>query len=293
MNLSDNTKRIIFTAVAVIVVLSIILPLIVTRFEEQRVAVSIKTIKASRMAQGGIAFVSLLLMIPLVILLFYEGWLHFRIDTVKLVHRVKIVISMIFWLIFILLTLQIAKFLIVVYCGSHRIVYHSIVSTIFCLCFGFLLWIYWKMLKYLHTQPVNKIIVGCLLHQHHNFVKKMKLDKAFSALIKTCEIAPDEVCLWCKLALFCERTRKNSVEADKYMAKAEELVTTTKANSIGDKACYFDYLGMLSYVRGERDKGLEYIKQAIGIESKPYRIKMYEELLADSKKMQSGESSQT
>jgi tetratricopeptide (TPR) repeat protein len=193
------------------------------------------------------------------------------------------VISIIFWLIFVLLVLLVAEFLIVLYCGSYRIVSHLIASAVFCLCFGYLLLNYWQALKYFRTQPMHKIVAACLLEQHDKFVKSGDLDKAYSALVKACKSVPDAVCLWCRLALFCERTRKNSVEADTYMAKAEELITTTKADGISDKACYFDYRGLLNYVRGERDKGLEFIKQAIDIESKPSRIKMYEELLSDSK----------
>jgi len=229
----------------------------------------------------------MLLMVFLVTLLFYEDWLRRRIDTIERAYRMRIVVSIIFWLTIVFLVLIGARFVVILYRGSDHLISTSIRFLLLGLCFGFLLLYSWKSLLYFRKRPLCNIVAACLIEQHDKFVKASNLDKAYSALVKACEAAPDGVWLWCRLALFCERTRKNSAEADKYMARADELITT-KANSIGDKACYLDYLGLINYVRGEHDTGLEYIKQAIDIEPKPYRIKLYEELLSDSKGAQSG-----
>jgi tetratricopeptide (TPR) repeat protein len=286
MTLNDNTKRIIFIALAIIFLSSIILPLVATRFEEQKTTLSTGTIKSLWWAGKIIFFISMPLMVFWVALFFYADRLRSRMDTTELAARMKIVASIIPWLTIVLLVLSEAKFVIILYRGSDHLVFTSIEFLLLGLCLGYSLFYSWPLAQYCRKQPLCNIVAACFLEQHEKFVKARDLDKAYSTLLKACEMNLDGVWLWCRLAIFCEHTRKNSTEADNYMAKAEELITTTKANNAGDKACYLGYLGLINYVRGERDKGLEYIKQAINIDSKPYLIKLYEDLLSNSKNTQ-------
>lgn len=289
VNLSDKTKRVILSVIAAIAVLSVILPFIITRFETQRASVSTDTIKTFGVVKGVVIIISTLLLIPFVILTFYENWLRNRVDTIEKVLRAKKIVSVMFWIIFALFVFQVTEFLIILCYGSHRIIRNSIAHTVFCIGFGYFLLMYWKALKYFQTQPLDKILVGCLLNQCDKFIKRKKFDKAHSAIVKACETFPEEVVLQCKLAFFCERHLQNTAEADKYMAKAEELITTTRANNVSNRAIYFDYLGLINYTRGEYEKGLEFIKKAIDIELKPFRVQLYEAMLAESKKVQPGE----
>jgi tetratricopeptide (TPR) repeat protein len=285
--MNDNTRRIVLVVLAVILLSSIILSLVTARFEEQKATLSTGTIESLWWAGKIVFFISMPLMVSLVALFFYADWLRSRVDTIELAARMRVVVSVTWWAIIALLVLLGVEFLIDLYRGSHRIIFAAIQFLFLSLCLGFLLLDSWAMLSYFRTHTLRNVVAVCLLEQHDKSVKANNFDKAYSALLKACETDPDGVWLFCRLAIFCERTRKNSTEADTYMAKANELITTTKANNIGDKACYLDYLGLINYVRGEHDKGLTYIKQAIDIEPKPYRIKTYEELLSDSKNTQS------
>jgi tetratricopeptide (TPR) repeat protein len=288
MTLSDKTKRIILIVVWAAIVLSIILSLVEARFEEQKAALSTNSIKSLRLAGTIVLFITMPLLVSLAVLLFYADHLRSKVDTIELAARMRIVVSIAWWVIIALLVLLGVEFLITLYNGSHRIVFAMIQFLLLSLCLGFLLLDSWATLGYFSTHTLHDVVVACLLDQQEKYVKTSDFDKAYSALLKACETDPNGIWLWCRLALFCQITRKYSAEADNYMAKAGELITTTKANNIGDKACYFDYLGLINYVRGEHDKGLTYIKQAIDIEPKPYRIKTYEELLLDSKSTQLG-----
>jgi tetratricopeptide (TPR) repeat protein len=283
MALNDNTKRIIFVALAAILLLSIILPLAAARFNN---ANSVVDIQHSKYLWWAIEITRLLTIITIIlwlVLSFYSDWLRSRIDSIERASRMKIVVSVIWWGIIIILILLAIKFLMVLCRGSHQIVLASIKYAIISLLFVWVLPDIWRSFQYFHTQPTCKIIAASFVERHEKYVKISNFDKAYSALLKACETDPDRVWFWCKLALFCQQFRKNSAEADKYMTKAEELTTT----NISDKACYLDYLGLINYLRGERDTGLGYIKQAIDIESKPYRVKLYEGLLSDSKSSQS------
>ncbi|MGA2069742.1 MAG: hypothetical protein ABSG97_00185 [Sedimentisphaerales bacterium] len=285
--MTDNTKRIILIVVWAAIVLSIMLSLVEARFEEPKATLSTNSIKSLWWAGKIIFFISRPLMVSSAALLFYADHLRSKVDTIELAARMRIVVSIAWWVIIALLVLLGVEFLITLYNGSHRIVFAAIQFLFLSLCLGFLLLDSWTMLSYFRTHTLHNVVVACLLEQHDKFVKANKYDKAYSTLLKACETDPEGVWLWCKLAFFCERTRKNSAEADKYIAKAEELVTT-KTPNISGKACYLDYLGLINYVRGECDKGLEYVKQAIDIEPKPFRIKTYEDLLAEFKAQKQG-----
>jgi|GEM_PF-1997763 len=286
--MTDNTKRIVLVVLAVIILSSIILPLVAAKFEEQKTELSAGTIKA---LWGTIRITRLLTTITVILWLasvLYSDWIRNRIDSIQHVARMKIIASVIWWSTIIILFLLAMKFLLVLYCGSHNIIFASIRYALISLLFVCYLPYTWDTFRYFRTQPACNIIAASFFERYEKYIKANDFDKAYSALLKACEMNPDRIVLWGKLAFFCERTRKNSAEADKYMAKAGELITTTKANNIGDKACYLDYLGLINYVRGEHNKGLTYIKQAIDIEPKPYRIKGYEGLLLKSKSAQSG-----
>jgi hypothetical protein len=286
MALSDKTKRIILIVVWAAIVLSIILPFVEIKFEGQKAALNTSTIKVLSWAIK-ITRLLILITMPLwVVLVYYGDWMRTRIDSVQRVTRMKIVASATRWSTIIILILLAMKFSLVLFRGSHDIIFASIkyaLISLFLLCF---LLYAWDMFRYFHTQPACNIIATSFVEHHDKYVKKKDFNNAYSVLLKACETEPDGVWLWCKLAMFCEQTRKNSAEADIYMAKAGELITTNKANNIRDKACYLNYLGLINYVRGEQDKGLGYIKQALDIESTPYRIKLYEELVEYSKNTQ-------
>lgn len=286
MRINDNTRRIILLVLAVIILSSIILPLVAAKFEEQKAELSAGTIKA---LWGAIRITRLLTTITVILwlaLVLYSDWIRNRIDSIQHVARMKIIASVIWWSTIIILFLLAMKFLLVLYCGSHNIIFASIRYVLISLLFVCYLPYTWDTFRYFRTQPACNIIAASFVERHDKYIKKKDFNGAYSALLKACETTPDKIWLWCRLAIFCEHTRKNSTEADNYMAKAEELITTTKANNAGDKACYLGYLGLINYVRGERDKGLEYIKQAINIDSKPYLIKLYEDLLSNSKNTQ-------
>ncbi len=286
MNITDNTKRIVLVVLAAILVLSIILPLVAARFND---ANSIVDPQHSKYLLWAINITRLLTTITVVlwlILSLYSDWIRSRIDSIQRVARMKIVASVIWWSTIVILILLAMKFSLVLYRGSHNIIFASIRYAFISLLFVCFLPYAWSTFRYFHTQPTCKIIAASFVERYERYVKTSDFDKAYSALFKACETNPDSIWFWCRLALFCERTRKNSAEADSYMAKAGELITTNKVNNVRDKACYLDYLGLIKYLRGEHDKGLEYIKQAIDIEPKPFRVKTYEGLLLDSKSMQ-------
>ena len=278
MTLNDNTKRIVFIVLAIILFLSVILPLVAARFEEQKVVLSTGTIKIVRLA---LSLLTASIAILWLALSFYSDWVHNRIDSIELSLRMKTIITVLWWLTIVILVSLGIKFLIVLYIGSHRIVFASIKFVLLSLCFGFFLLYFRQWLHYFRTHTLQNIVAACLLEQHEKSVKTSDFDKAYSTLLKACEMDPDGFWLWCKLALFCERFRKNSAEADEYMAKVGELIATNKANSINEKASYFDCLGLINYIRGEYQKALDYSKQAINIEPNPERVRLYEQILSE------------
>ena len=265
-----------------VIVLSIILSLVEARFEEQKAALSTGTIESLWWA-GKIVFFILLLMVFWVALFFYADHLRSRIDTIELAARMKFVVSVAWWVTIALLVLLGAEFLIVLYKGSHRIVFAAIQFLLLSLCLGFLLLDSWIMLKYFRTHTLRNVVAVCLREQSDKFIHARNFDKAYAVLIKASETAPDETEIWCRLAFFCELIRKNTTEADEFIAKAGELIATKKVVSNSDKTCYLNYLGTILYGRGECEKGLEYIKQSIDIEPSPGRISSYEKKLLEYK----------
>jgi tetratricopeptide (TPR) repeat protein len=290
MNMTDNTRRIVFVVLAVILLSSIILSLVTARIEEQKATLSTGTIKALWWAGKIVFFISIPLMVSLVALFFYADRLRSRMDTTELAARMKIVASIIPWLTIILLIIIEARFFIILYRGSDHLVFTSINFLLLSLCLGISLFYSWPVAQYCRKQPLCNIVAACLLEQHSKFVNARDLDKAYVALVKACETAPDELELWCRLAFFCEMIRKDTAEADKFMAKAEELITSKKATRDSEKACYLNYLGAILYERGDYQKGLEYIKQSIDIEPRPGRISSYEKKLSESRDKQQGPS---
>jgi tetratricopeptide (TPR) repeat protein len=284
MNMAGNTKRVVFAAIAAILVLSIILPLVTARFNDTKGSIDQQHSKYLWLAINITRLITTITLILLLVLDFYSNWLRSRIDSIERAARMKIVASVILWSTILILILFAMEFLMVLYRGS---VFASIKYVLIILLFVFILPDTWRSFRYFRTQPACNIIAASVVERYEKYVKASDFDKAYFELLKACEMNPDSVVLWGKLAFFCEHTRKNSAQADKYMAKMEELITTTKTTNISDKACYLDFLGLIYYTRGEHDKGLGYIKQAIDIEPKPYRIKGYEGLLLKSKSAQS------
>lgn len=278
MIVNDNIKRILFVVFAVVLPLTIILPFLLPGS-----GIEPRDNRALSWASRIIHFLTSPMVLLWLLLFFYEDWLRKRIDTIERAARWRIVVSVIWWLTIALLVLVGTKFFVVVYRGSEKFVFALINFILLSFFVGFCLLYSWKAFQYCCTHSLRNIAAACLLGQHTKFLRAKEFDKAYAALVKACEIAPDGILLWCGLAFFCETFRKNTVEADRYMARAAELLTTKKSSSNSDKACYLDYLGSILYERGEYDKGLEYMKQSIDIEPTPGRISSYEKKLAESR----------
>jgi tetratricopeptide (TPR) repeat protein len=230
-----------------------------------------------------IHFLILPALVFLLVPVFYKDWLRNRIDTIERAARWRIVVSVIFWLTIALLVLVGMRFFIDVYRGSDRFALALIKFVLVSFVLGYSLLYSWKELQYCHKKPLCNILAAGFVEQHNKFLNAHDFDKAYAALVKACETAPDEANIWCILAFFCETFLKKTAEADKYMAKAGELITTKKSGSDSDKACYLNYLGVILYERGEYDKGLDYMKQSIDIEPRPGRISSYEKKLSESR----------
>lgn len=215
------------------------------------------------------------------VLFFYKDWLRDRIDMIERAARWKIVVSLSFWLTIALLVLVGMRFFIDIYRGSDRFVFALIMFVLVSFVLGDSLLYFWKEWQYCRKKPLCNILAAGFVEQHTKFLNAHDFDKAYTALVKACETAPDEAKLWCILAFFCETFCNKTAEADKYMATAEELLTKKKAGGDSDKACYLNYLGSILYGRGEYDKGLECMKQSIDIEPTPGRISSYEKKLAE------------
>jgi tetratricopeptide (TPR) repeat protein len=290
MALNDNTKRIIFVALAAILLLSIILPLVATRFENEKGGFGHRHNEALLWILIIIRPISVITTVFWLALFFYKDWLRGRIDTIERASRMRIVVSVLWWLTITMLALPGIRFFIVSYRGSDRLVFASIEFVLLSLCLGYILLTSWPEWRYFRTQPLCNIVAAYLLEQHSKFAHARNFDKAYAVLIKASEIAPDELELWCRSAFFCEMIRKDRAEADKFMAKAEELITSKKATRDSEKACYLNYLGTILYGRGDYQKGLEHIKQSIDIEPRPGRISSYEKKLSESRDKQQGPS---
>jgi Tfp pilus assembly protein PilF len=190
------------------------------------------------------------------------------------------------WATVLVLALALVKVFIIFYYNSGKSAFNLITLSLIVFLLVHTLITSQAELRYCRKQPLCNIAAAGLLERYTKFLNERDFDKSYNALVKACETAPDETFLWCTLASFCEFIRNNATESDKYMAKAEELILTKKANSNSDKACYFNFLGGILYGRGEYEKGLEYMKQSIDIEPNPRRVKTYEEKLSEFKAKQ-------
>jgi tetratricopeptide (TPR) repeat protein len=284
MTKNDNIRRVTLLGIAAIILSFIILPLLIARFEQE-----IIQFKNNKNLWFALIIIRLIIIISIILwasLNFYFTWIYNNIDKVEQAFRLKFAISVMWWTNIIILSLIIAEFLVVFFHGSHRIVLFSIEHILIGILFGWFLLYTWDYFRFFGKRPLNHIFSACLSAQHERFVKSGDFDKAYFALLKACENRPDGIWFWCKLALFCERTRKNSAEADKYMANAGELITSNKVNNISEKASYFDYLGSIYYDRGEKGKCFASFKQAIEIEPSQKRKKAYEESFLEMKNNQ-------
>ncbi len=286
MALTDKTKRAILIVVWAAIVLSIILSFVEARFEEQKAALSISSIKSLRLAGTIVLFITMPLLVSLVALFFYSDRLRNKVDGIESAARLRRIALIIPWLTIILLALIGIKFVIVLYYRSDHLIYDSIQFLLIGLPIVYLLLYSWTMAEYCRIKPLHTIVAACLCEQSGKFIHTRDFDRAYAALVKASETAPEEVELWCRLAFFCEMIRKDTAEADKFMAKAEELITSKKATRDSEKACYLNYLGTILYERGDYQKGLEYIKQSIDIEPRPGRISSYEKKLSESRDKQ-------
>ncbi|MDD5064271.1 MAG: hypothetical protein PHQ35_05880 [Phycisphaerae bacterium] len=216
----------------------------------------------------------------------YKDWLRRHLEIVTYAVWMKKVVFALWWAVVFALAMSAVRIFFIFNHYSDKFVFHLV--TMLPLSF----WLVYELMtlraerRYYHKQPLCNIVAAGLLERGNEFLNAHDFDKAHDAFLKACETAPEGIFLWCQLAHFCELFRNNTTETDKYMAKAEELISAEKANSDSDKACYFNFLGMILYERGEYEKGLEYMKQSIDLRPNPGRIKSYEEKLSEFKAKQ-------
>lgn len=216
-----------------------------------------------------------------IMLFLYKVQLRYKLETTGHAVKLRKAAQIHWWVTIIALAMLSARIVSFFYHSSDKLVFNIVM-----LSFMWLLLVYFLArsraeLKYFREQPLCNIAAAGLLEKHTKFLNAHDFNKAYDLLLKACETAPDGTELWCRLAHFCELFRKNAAETDKYMARAKELISGKKANSASDKACFLNYLGSITYERGEYEKGLEYMKQSIDIEPREGRINMYEEKLSE------------
>ena len=219
-------------------------------------------------------------------LLWYKDQLRNRLETIKQAIKMRKIVYIVWWTTILTLALVTVRVFTVFYRDSGKLIFDLIILALIVLFLVYILVTSRVELRYYREQPLCNITAAGLLEKHTKFLAAHDFDKAYDALVKACETVPDGTELCCRLAFFCEVIRKNTTETDKWMAKAGELISTKKANSDSDRACYLNYLGMIMYERGEYDKGLEYMKQSIDIEPRPERINMYDKKLSEFKDKQ-------
>ncbi len=211
-----------------------------------------------------------------IILSLYKDRLRNKLETIEQAIKTRKFAYIFWWATIFLLVLFSARVITFFYHSSGKLVFNIVTLSLI----GFFL-VYSLMnsraeLKFCRKQPLCNIAAAGLLEKHNKFLADRDFDNAYNTLVKACETAPDGTELWCRLAYFCELIRKNTTETDKYMARAKELISEKKASSDSDKACFLNYLGSITYERGEYEKGLEYMKQSIDIEPRQGRINTYE-----------------
>lgn len=216
----------------------------------------------------------------------YKGRLRKKLETIKHAIQMRKIVYVFWWFTVLILVLAAVRFFAIFYHGSDKLVFNLITLSLIVFLLVHTLVTSRAELRYCLEQPLCNIAAAGLLEKGNKFLHTHDFDKAHDAFLKACETAPEGIFLWCQLAYFCELFRNNTTESDNYMAKAKELISTKKAKSNSDKACYLNYLGMILYKRGEYDKGLEYMKQSIDIEPRQGRISMYEEKLSEFKAKQ-------
>jgi len=219
----------------------------------------------------------------------YKDWLRRNLETVTFTYAIQMkkVVNAVWWAMVLALAMSAVRIFTILNRYSDK----SVFSLVTALPLSF--WLMYELVslraerRYYRKQPPCNIVAAGFLKKHDKFLDEQDFDKAYDALIKACETAPEGTYLWCRLAYFCEKFRKNTEETDRYMAKAGELITTKKSKSDTDRACYFEYLGLINCLRKDLQKGLDFLKQANDIEPKPERIKLYEQLLSESRDEQS------
>lgn len=216
-------------------------------------------------------------------LLCYKDRLRKKLETIEHTGRTRKVVFAFWWTTILVLALVAVEVFTVLYHNPDKSVFDLIILSLLVFFLVFALVTSWAERRYFRKQPLCNIAAAGLLEKHNKFLDEQDFDNAYNALVKACETASEETFLWCTLAFFCERFRKNTEETDRFMTKAGELITTKKSKSDSDKACYFEYLGLISCLRKDLQKGLDLLKQANDIEPKPERIKLYEQLLSESR----------
>ncbi len=220
------------------------------------------------------------------VLWWYKDRLRSKLEIVEHAIRMKKVVFAFWWAVIFALAMAAVRIFSIFNHYSDESMFHSLIML------PLSIWLVYELItlraerRYYREQQLCNIVAAGLFERGNEFLNAHDFDKAYDAFLKACETAPEVVFLWCQLAYFCECFRNNVAESDKYMAKAEELISTKKANSDSNKACYFNYLGGILYERGEYKKGLEYMKQSIDLGPNPGRIKTYEEKLSEFKAKQ-------
>lgn len=220
-------------------------------------------------------------------LLCYKDRLRKKLEIIEHASRIKKVVNAVWWTTVFALALVTVEVFTVFYNNSDKSIFGLIILSLIIFLLVDTLVTSRAERRYFRKQPFCNIVAAALLEKHNKFLDEQDFDNAYNALVKACETVPERTYLWCKLAFFCEEFRKDKAESDKYMTKAKESISAEKAKSNSDKACYFEYLGLINCLRKDLQKGLDFLKQANDIEPKPERTKLYEQLLSESRDEQS------
>ncbi len=285
---SNDLLDYLLIALSLILLLAGLLSLIYTFYLYEQAEAQHLTIGAFWWFEKITGVIRLLTFASWVALLCYKDRLRKKLEIIKNAHRMSKVVFAVWWTTIFALTLVVVEVFTVCFHNSDKFVFSLIILSILIFLLVHTLMTSWAEWRYFRKQPLCNIIAAGLLEKHNQFLHEQDFDNAFNALVKACETVPEKTYLWCKLAFFCEEFRRDKAESDKYMTRAKESISAEKAKRDSDKACYFEYLGLINCLRKELQKGLDFLKQANDIEPDPRRIKLYERLLSESCDEQSG-----
>jgi tetratricopeptide (TPR) repeat protein len=170
--------------------------------------------------------------------------------------------------------------------SSHfidSIIYHASISfrdifraTTSLIMVVFMIINFLKFQLYYMRYDRKTILSGWYMNNYFSLFKEQKYNEAYQYLQKANETYPDSVYLWCCLASFNEVICDNSIQCDSYLAKAKEVLNSSRQPTDREKAVYECYNGYVQRHRGNLQQSLEYMKKAYDFEPTPFRKGEYE-----------------